>query len=275
MDRERLTITLRKDILRRLDALIDGITLRNRSHAIETFLEKALTAKVDQAVVLAGGQGTNMRPLTLEVPKALIPVRGKPILEYVIEMLRDHGIRTVVLCIGHMGDKIKNHVGDGSKYGVKIIYSEEKEPMGTAGAIRQAKSYLQPQPFLVMHGDVLAQIDINEFIGFHQEQERMGTIALTTVSDTSALGSVKLRGSTVIAFEEKPKNGTSSHLVSAGIYMFEPEILDQIPEKGAVMLEDIFATLAKEGRLAGFPFEGLWFDVSTPESYERAIKEWK
>ncbi len=112
MDRERLTITLRGDVLQRLDEVIDGVKIRNRSHAIEYLLSQVLNPKVTQAVVLAGGQGVKMRPLTYEVPKALIPVGGKPVIEYTLEMLQEAGIREVILAIGHLGDKIKEEVGN-------------------------------------------------------------------------------------------------------------------------------------------------------------------
>ena len=125
MDRDRLTITLRKDILEKLDNLIDGVTLRNRSHAIESILERSLMPQVTQAVILAGGVGVNMRPFTYEIPKALIPVHGKPLVEYLIEELRDAGIRTIVMATGHLGDKIIDHFGNGSKFGVTIQYSQE------------------------------------------------------------------------------------------------------------------------------------------------------
>ena len=273
MDRERLTITLKKDIVRLLDKQIDGVTLRNRSHAIETYLEHALTTNVTQAVILAGGKGVKMRPLTYEVPKALIPVHGKPILEYLIDALAKHTIRSIVLAVGHLGDKIQNHFGDGSRYGVKITYSKEIKPLGTAGALCFARTYLANETVVVLHGDMLVEIDFSELIRFHHEQHTIGTIALTTAADTSTFGAVNLRGSRIVDFIEKPEKGkTSSLLVNSGIYVFEPEIFDYIPQNKAVMLEDIFPKLATEAKLSGFPFEGRWFDVSTPKTYEQAIK---
>ena len=275
MDRDRLTITLRKDILSRLDSLIDGVTLRNRSHAIESILEKSLMPQVTQAVILAGGVGINMRPFTYEIPKALIPVHGKPLVEYIIEQLRDAGIRSVVMATGHLGDKIIDHFGNGSKYGVTIHYSQEQKQLGTGGALRNARSLLKMEPMLVLHGDVLAEIDIKHLVAFHQEQHMVGTLALSTSADTSEFGTVLLRGSTIVDFVEKPQHGQeTSLLVNTGIYVFEPEIFSYLTSQGALMLEDLFPTLAKEGKLAGFPFEGRWVDVSTPKSYEKAIAIW-
>lgn len=275
MDRERLTITLRKDILKKLDDLIDGVDLRNRSHTIESLLIRVLTPKVTQAVILAGGAGPELRPLTYEVPKALIPVGGKPILEYTIERLHNLDIRTVILAIGHLGNKIKDHFGSGKSFGVDIIYSEEKQPLGTAGALKKVQPLLANQPFLVLHGDILADIDLDELVRFHQEQHSVGTIALTTNRETTAFGMVALRGSKIVNFVEKPtERETTSHLISSGIYVFEKSIFDFIEHAGGKQLEKIFPKLAREGKLSGFPFEGKWFDVSTPKSYEQAIKTW-
>lgn len=273
MDRDRLTITLRSDILKRLDDAIDGVTIRNRSHAIEYFLSKSLAPKITQAVILAGGEGVKMRPLTFEVPKPLIPISGKPLLEHTIEFLRDAGIRDIVLAIGYLGNKIKEEVGSGRKYGVNIFYSEEKTAAGTAGALREAKTFLNNQPFLVIHGDVLTKIDLPEFISFHQEDKYMASMALSTAADTKGYGTVLLRGEKVMKFL-KNDGRKRSQLINAGIYVLNPNVLDLIPKKGKAELEDVFEKLAKEKKLAGFPFDAPWFDISTPKNYERAIKEW-
>ncbi len=276
MERERLTITLRKDILKQLDHLIDGITLRNRSHAIESFLERALMPKVKQALILAGGEGVKMRPFTYEIPKALIPVHGKALLEYLVESLRESDVRNIVIAIGYLGDRIKEHFGDGRKFGVSIKYSEEEKPLGTAGAIRQARRLLDPDTFIVTHGDILVDMDFQGLATFHREQGTLATIALTTASETSAFGIVRLRGSQIVEFIEKPeKEKVTSLLVNSGIYVFEAEIFKVISKGAVVMLEDIFPILAKENKLSGFPFEGRWFDVSTPQNYERAINLWR
>lgn len=275
MDRERLTITLRKDILKRLDQIIDGVNMRNRSHAIESLLTRSLTPKINQAVILAGGEGIKLRPLTYEVPKALIPVAGKPILEHVIELLRDAEIRTIVLAVGHLGHKIKEHFGNGSKFGIEIHYSQESHALGTAGALKLAKASLHGGPFVVLHGDILVDINISELISFHQDQHVVGTLALTTSSETSEYGMVLLRGSKIVDFIEKPsKKEATSRLINSGIYVFEEDIFNFISGTNEIQLEDIFPVLAKEGKLGGFSFEGRWLDVSTPKAYEEAIKLW-
>lgn len=274
MDRERLTITLRSDLLKRLDGIIDGVQIRNRSHAIEYLLSQSLAPKISQAVILAGGRGVKMRPLTYEVPKPLITVAGKPVISYAIEMLRDAGIRDIIIAIGHLGNKIKEEVGNGKKYGVNITYSEETKPLGSAGAVRNASSFLQRKPFIVMNGDVLSEMNLTELILFHQEDKFTATMALSTEPNTKGYGVALLRGERIVSFIKQDKKQTTQ-LVNAGVYVMNPSIFSYIPENGGATLEDVFVRLASEGKLAGYTFDGPWFEVSTPENYERAIKEWR
>jgi NDP-sugar pyrophosphorylase family protein len=275
MDRERLTITLRKSILSAVDSLIDGTKIRNRSHAIEYLINQSLTPRVTQALILAGGKGLNMRPFTFEMPKGLFPVGGKPILEYAVELLRKYEIRDIVFSIGHLGDKIRDHFGDGKKFGVNITYVSEEEEAGTGGALNLAKKYLKSDTFLVIHGDILVDIHFPEMISFHKEQGTMATIALTSVVDPSSFGEVVMNGTKINMFTEKPKKGEQkSQLVSCGIYIFDKNVFNYLPSNGISHLEEIFPKLAKQGLLSGFLFSGKWVDIGTPSSYERAIKEW-
>lgn len=274
MDRERLTITLKKDLLKLLDEGIDGVKIRNRSHAIEFFLSQVLSPKVSQAVILAGGQGVKMRPLTYEIPKSLIPVRGRPVIEYTIDLLRNVGIRDIIIVTGYLGERIKETLGNGQKYGVKITYSHENRPLGSAGALRNAKDLLSDKPFLVINGDVLIKINISEFINFHESDKYVATIALSTKSDTYGYGTVLLRGEKILDFASV-KTGGKSQLINAGLYIFNPEIFNYIPKTGKVYFDDIFPVLAKERKLSGFTFEGDWFDISTPKNYEQAVGQWR
>ncbi len=274
MDRERLTITLRDDLLRRVDGIVDGLKIRNRSHAIEYLLSQLLAPKVSQAVILAGGRGVKMRPLTYEIPKPLVSVKGRPLIEYALDLLRGAGIKEVIVAIGHLGEKIREELGSGKKYGIKLYYSQEEKPLGTGGALLHAREFLNKKPFIVINGDILVKIDLLEFVNFHGEEKYLATMALSTVSDTKGYGTVLLRGEKIIDFLSTEKRA-GSQLVNAGIYIFNPEIFDYIPQKGKVNLDDIFPRLARKGKLAGFSFEGPWFEISTPRNYERAIKEWE
>ena len=274
MDRERLTITLRADLLKRLDEVIDGVQIRNRSHAIEYLLSQSLTPKASQAVVLAGGQGVKMRPLTYEVPKPLISVAGKPLIEYTIEMLRDAGIRDIILAIGHLGSKIKEEVGNGKKYGVTITYSEETKPLGSAGAVINASGFLKDKPFIVVNGDILTKIEIAEVIAFHQEEKYAATMVLSTEPNTKGYGVALLRGERIVEFLKQDRK-QRTQLINAGIYVLNPSVISKMQKEKYDSLDDLFVDLAKNGKLSGFASDKSWFEVSTPENYERAIKNFK
>lgn len=276
MDRDRLTITMRKDILKKVDSLVDGSTIRNRSHAIETLITRAITPKVDTCIILAGGEGIKLRPLTYELPKSLIPIGGKPLVEYTVEMLKKAEIRNIVFAIGHLGEKIREYFGDGSKFGVKISYSEESKKLGTAGSLRNAAMGINGT-FLAVHGDVLTEINISDLLQFHKEQETTATMALTTTDERESHGNVRVRGTKILEFIEKPTKGKEfSYHVNAGIYVFEPSILSYIPASGKSYLEEnIFPKLAERQELSGFAFDAPWYDITTNESYEKALKNWK
>ena len=275
MDRERLTITLKKSILEKVDHIIDGSQIRNRSHAIETLISRSLNPTIDKAVILAGGRGINMRPFTFEMPKGLFPVGGKPILEQLIELLRKHEVRNILFSVGHLGEKIEEYFGDGRKFGVNIEYIKEKEEAGTGGALVLAKKYLNNDSFLVVHGDILIDINLNDMIAFHKNNEALGTIAVTTVLDPSSYGEIIMNGTKITQFIEKPQKGKQkSQLISCGLYILEKGIFSYLPKKGPSQLEDIFAKLASTAQLSAFPFSGRFLDIGTPKSYEKAIKEW-
>ncbi|MBI5037554.1 MAG: NDP-sugar synthase [Candidatus Kerfeldbacteria bacterium] len=277
MDRARLTITLKKDLLPLVDGVIDGTRIRNRSHAIEYLLSQSLRPRTNKALILAAGRGVNMRPFTYEIPKTLIPVQGKPILEYSIEMLRDAGFTDLYIMVGHLGDKIVAHFGDGSRFGVKITYMKERKELGTGAALRQAEQYLQRSPFLMLYGDVLIDISIKDFVEFHRTHGGTATMAITSSDKPYEFGVVRLHGNKIVKFTEKPEQGKRmGHFVNAGLFFLNPEIFKYTPRSGYSMLEkDVFPKLVTEGKLIGYPFEGAWFDVGTPEIYEEALRDWK
>lgn len=277
--RERITVTIRQDLLRGLDRMIDSQRIRNRSHALEVVLSRSLTASTSQAVILASGEGVKMRPFTYEIPKPLIPVNGRPLLEHSISALRNYGIKKIIITVSHLAEKIVDHFGDGSRFGVRITYVREKKPSGTGGALRGAQSYLDQTPFLVLYGDVLLDMDFSEFMLTHSETKTAsGTLALTSVADPSSFGAVRLRGNKIVSFSEKPAARYDvSRLVFAGCAAFNHDVFDYLPKKKTPLRleQDVFPHLIKEEKLYGYPFEGQWFDVSTPEAYEKVLKNWK
>lgn len=278
--RKRVTITIRNDLLNGLDRLVDHQRIRNRSHAIEFLLTRVLQNKPAQAVILASGAGTHMRPFTYEIPKPLIPVNGRPLLEHSLALLREAGITNVIITVSHLAEKIEQHFGNGHKFGVSITYAREPKPSGTGGALLAARKFLSDNPFVVVYGDVLAKLDVSDLLHLHRDTKAaVATMAITSVADPSAYGAVRLRGARVVNFSEKPGGSADvSRFVFAGITAMSPSVFSFFPKRRgkALSLEhDVFPKLISEGRLFGYPFEGQWFDVSTPEVYERALQRWQ
>jgi NDP-sugar pyrophosphorylase family protein len=274
--KERVTLTIDKDLLQAIDQRVDDINIKNRSHAVELLVRQALRASIPStAVILAGGKGTRLKPITDKIPKALVEVNGKPIVQYNIELCKRYGIKNIILSIGHMADLITRYFGDGSEFGVNISYIKEEEPMGTAGPLRLLKQKLT-ETFVLMNGDEIKDINLIKMYRLHLEHYARATIALTTVEDPSAYGVAMLDGSKIVRFVEKPKREDApSNLINAGLYIIEPEVITLIPEGFSQMENDIFPRLSRTGILYGYPFSGQWFDTGTPERLARAAKEWK
>ena len=274
--KERITITLDRNLIEQIDKRIDGINIKNRSSEIENLLSEALGTNIPKkAVLLVGGKGTRLKPLTDKTPKALLPINGKPVTEHILDLLKKYGIRDIVLCVGHLKDKIKSHFEDGSRFGVNITYIEEDEPLGTAGPLRLAKEHLK-ESFIVSNGDELKNINIPRMFRLHKRKDALATLALTTVDDPTQYGVARLDGSRIVEFVEKPKKDeTPSNLINAGFYILEPEVLGMIPNGFSMLEKDVFPKLAKMNRLRGFPFAGQWFDIGTVERYKMAEKQWK
>ncbi len=277
MDRNRVTITLKNEIIKYLDEYIDGAKIRNRSHAIEYVLTKHFSPKIKKAVILAGGKGLKMRPFTYEMPKAMIPINNRPVLEYIIENLRRHDIRELLISVGYLGKKIKQYFGDGSKFGVKIKYIDQgKLETGTGAPIYQAKKFVGNEAFVLYYSDVLASIDFTDMIDFHMANSNIATMALTSTKEPSNWGVVRLQGNKVYSFLEKPnKRKDLSNLINAGIYIFEPKIFEYLNEGTKKLEKDVLISLVKKNKLNGYVFAGHWFDIGSPKFYKEAIKKWK
>ena len=220
-----------------------------------------------KALILAGGFGTRLKSIAIDVPKPMMPIAGKPFLEHQIIFLKENRITDIILSVHNMADKIKSYFGDGKKFGVNITYSEEEYPLGTAGAIKKAERYID-NTFLVLNGDSYSQINLDKLIDFHKSKRSKSTITLSKVSDSSSYGNVLLQEDKIINFLEKVEN--QEGLVNTGIYVFEPSIFDYIePEKKVSLENEIFPNLAKQGILWGFPFNGYFMDIGRPETYAK------
>ncbi|MEA3343854.1 MAG: sugar phosphate nucleotidyltransferase [archaeon] len=275
--KHRISITLDEDLVTRIDRIVDGYNIKNRSHAIEKILIKTLNEQsIKQAIILCGGKGQKLKPITYELPKPMIPVRDKPVLEYIIEHLRDEGVTDIILVVDYKHEKIISHFGKGRSLGVNIRYIIEDQPHGTGGFLRSAKDMVN-DTFLLLYGDVLSKVDIHDMLKCHRANRALATMALTTTSDTASFGVAKLKGEKITGFVEKPSPGESpSNLINAGVFILEPELSGRVPAGASnkIMIESIFEEFAKQGKLAGYVYDGQWFHMNTPEIYEKAIKEW-
>lgn len=225
-----------------------------------------------KALILAGGFGTRLRPLSCTRPKLLFPVANRPMLDWTMESLSRHGINEVVLAVSYMADAFQRYFGN-LKYGIKILYSFERIPLGTAGPLKKAEGLLGREPFLAMNGDVLSDISYSSLMGFHERSGALLTISLCEVEETSRFGVVEIDSENrILRFVEKPKPGEEpSKLINAGVYAIDPEIFDYIPEEVTFSLErEIFPKLSEERKLFGYRYSGLWVDIGEPEDYVRA-----
>jgi NDP-sugar pyrophosphorylase family protein len=232
-------------------------------------------SKINKAFILAGGEATRLRPITYEIPKPLLPVKGIPLMEYGIRLLAKYDVREIIIALGYLSHKIREYFGDGARFGVEIQYTEEQEPLGTAGPLLLAKEQLT-ETFFMFSGDILCAIDLEQFAKFHRGHNGLGTIAVTAVEDASRFGMIMLQNDKILDFVEKPKKTQQiSQYVNTAYYILEPEVLDRITEGYCMIEKDIFPNLAKEGKLFGYRFDGQWFDVGTFSAYEEAIKNWE
>jgi mannose-1-phosphate guanylyltransferase len=221
-----------------------------------------------QAVILVGGQGTRLRPLTSTMPKPIVPLVDRPFISYMLEWLREHGIEDVIMSCGFLATSVREVLGDGSDLGLSLRFVEEPDPRGTAGALKLAEPMLDER-FLMLNGDVLTDIDLTSQIAQHEATGASATLALVPVADPSAYGLVLLEDDrSVKEFLEKPgADRIESNLISAGAYVLERSILDLVPADRNVSIErEVWPRLIGKG-LYGFPSEGYWLDIGTPARY--------
>ncbi|MGC9099218.1 MAG: sugar phosphate nucleotidyltransferase [Candidatus Micrarchaeia archaeon] len=270
--KDRLTITIDRKILEKIDATIDGINVRNRSHAIEHLLEAALNKNAPRkAVILAGG--TIIKGPNGYVPKPMLLLNGKPIIEYTFEMLLRNGINEAIILAGEKGELITSYFGDGSRFGIKLTYMLEEKRKGTEGALALAKGLLGSEPFLVINGDNFYDFSVIELYKQHLATNALVTIALTTAENTKGFGVTRLEGSRILNFAEKSPSERSK-LVSTGLYLFDKGALDFIStSQEPVMLEkSLFPKLASMRKLYGFVISGDWVPLES-SSIEGSIHE--
>jgi mannose-1-phosphate guanylyltransferase len=224
-----------------------------------------------QAVILVGGEGTRLRPLTSTVPKPVVPLVNRPFISYMLEWLREHGVDDVIMSCGFLATSVRNVLGDGSQFGIKLRFVEEPEPRGTAGALKFAESLLDER-FLMLNGDVLTDMDLTAQLEQHERTGARATLALVPVDDPTAYGLVPLaEDNAVRAFVEKPSpDQITTNLISAGAYVLERDILELVPPDRNVSIErEVWPRLVGNG-IYGFPSDAYWLDIGTPERYLQA-----
>ncbi|MBB5324711.1 mannose-1-phosphate guanylyltransferase/phosphomannomutase [Anoxybacillus tepidamans] len=226
-----------------------------------------------KGIIMAGGRGTRLRPLTCDVPKPMVPLVGKPVLEHTIEWLKRFGVTDIAITIQYLGETIKNYFGDGSRFGVNICYFEEDEPLGTAGSIKHAAPFID-DTFIVVSGDALTDFDLSEAVAFHRKRHALATIVMSQETHPLDYGGIIVsREGKVKQLIEKPKwNEVYSDFVNTGIYIFERDILQYIKENEKCdFSSDIFPTLLKnDAPLYAFLAKGYWLDIGTIQQYRKA-----
>ena len=227
-----------------------------------------------KAVVMAGGEGTRLRPMTANQPKPMLPVVNRPIMEHVLRLLRKHGLTETVVTVQFLASMVRNYFGDGEDFGMSLQYATEETPLGTAGSVKNAEDALRDEPFLVISGDALTDIDLSDLIAFHKDNNALVTVALARVPDPLEFGIVIVDDNGKIQrFLEKPTWGqVFSDTVNTGIYVMEPEVLDHVAAGQVVdWSADVFPKLLESGApLYGWIADGYWEDVGSLESYVKA-----
>jgi mannose-1-phosphate guanylyltransferase len=221
-----------------------------------------------QALILAGGEGTRLRPLTSTVPKPVVPLVDRPFIVFMLEWLRSHGVDDVIMSCGFLASGVRNVLGDGAAHGLRIRYVEEPRPLGTGGALKYAEPLLDER-FFMLNGDVLTDIDLSAQLAQHERTKAVGTLGLVPVDDPSNYGLVRLDGDNrVQEFVEKPSaEEIDVNTISAGAYVLERSVLDLLePDQQASIEREVFPALVGHG-LYGHVADGYWLDIGTPDRY--------
>ncbi|MGH3504571.1 MAG: nucleotidyltransferase family protein, partial [Nocardioidaceae bacterium] len=226
-----------------------------------------------RAVVMAGGEGSRLRPLTANTPKPLLPVVNRPIMQHVLRLLKRHGFTETVVTVQFLASLIRNYFGDGEDFGMSLQYATEESPLGTAGSVKNAAEALSDDTFLVVSGDALTDIDLGKLLAYHAEHGALATVCLARVPNPLEFGiTIVGEDGRIQRFLEKPSWGqVFSDTVNTGIYVLEPEILDHVADGEVVDWSgDVFPKLLESGApLYGYVADGYWEDVGTQDSYRK------
>ncbi|WP_187647907.1 nucleotidyltransferase family protein [Nitrosophilus labii] len=226
----------------------------------------------NRVILMVGGLGTRLRPLTENTPKPMLHVGGKPILQTIVEKFASYGFINIIMCVNYKSNIIQDYFGDGSKFGVNIEYVLESKRMGTAGALSLLNEKPK-EPFFVMNGDLLTNINFEHLLEYHLQNDAIATMCVREYEYQVPFGVVNLDGNKIISIEEKPKY---NFFVSAGIYMLNPETIELIPKNEYFDMPNLFERLiAQKQKTISFPIREYWLDIGRIEEYERANEEYK
>lgn len=227
-----------------------------------------------QAIIIAGGFGTRLRPITDTCPKPALPIMGRPFLEYQLDLLKRVGVKRVTFSLHYHADQIQKIFGDGSQYGMEFFYAVETKPLGTGGGIKNCEPHLTNDPVLIFNGDVLTDIDLNETIEFHTKKKARITIVMTPVEDPTAYGVIFTKpDGRILRFLEKPsREEATQNTINAGIYIYDRDVFNEIPEGINYSVErGLYPKMLESGdSLYGFKTENYWLDIGTPEKFMKA-----
>ncbi|MCB0162922.1 MAG: nucleotidyltransferase family protein [Anaerolineae bacterium] len=230
-----------------------------------------------KAVIMAGGRGSRLRKLTTQRPKPMLPLLNKPVLAHLLNLLKHHQITDVVITVRYLAEQIKNYFGDGRDRGMAIQYAIENSPLGTAGSVKNAESYLGDEPFLVISGDAITDFDLSSVLQFHRDKQAAVTMVLKHVADPLEYGVVVTdAGGRIRHYLEKPDHGqVISNTVNTGIYVLEPEVLAMMkPNEVYDFSYDIFPRLLSQNiPLFGYLANGYWCDIGTIQRYRQATHD--
>ncbi|HEX9817399.1 MAG TPA: sugar phosphate nucleotidyltransferase [Patescibacteria group bacterium] len=263
----RLTITLAQDLVEQIDNHVDGIAVKNRSHAIETLIQNSLSPSVKTAVILLGGKHKGS--------EALQKIGNNYLLTQTLNMLKKHHLNKVIICLSKGNTKIKQLFGQGENLGLTISYSYEERPLGTGGAVKKIREQLGKQPFLVIYGDVLTTLDLSNLFDFHFNEGSLATMAVKPRMAEPKYGQVFLQGNKIIKFlDNSTESGIS--IINTGVYVFDSKVFDVFPSKNNFTLEkDVFPYLAEKKQLSASFFQGIWYEISDTKDYQAAQASWQ
>ncbi len=234
--------------------------------------ESEFEARPNQALIMAGGLGSRLRPLTNDCPKPMLKIDGKPMLERIIENLKSQGFLDIYISINYLGDKIRDYFGTGENFGVSIQYLEETDKLGTAGALGLLPDNLK-QSIIVLNGDVLTKADYASLVDYHVDNEAVLTIGLNKQETVIPYGVVQLDGGQVISIQEKP---THSYYINAGIYCISPSVFADISGNEYLDMPDlILQKISEEQSVIGFPLHEYWADIGMASDYNKANSTFK